>query len=102
MRSSNFTDEKKRQILNQRNREGITVREICKKHNISIPTYYAWRRNYFDIESDIPSKDIDVPDKLGNNKKTEEVDTNEENRTLRRLYINLSAHNYELAKFLEK
>lgn len=101
MRSSNFTDEKKRQILIERNREGITVREICKKYKISIPTYYAWRRDYLETENHIPPQGIIALEKFEINQKAD-VATIEENKTLRRLYINLSAHNYELAKFLEK
>ncbi len=93
MRSSNFTDEKKRQILNERDLEGITVREICKRYRISIPTYYSWKRSLSGIEE----KHSVLIESNGSNQSAES-----ENQTLRRLYINLSAHNYELAKFLEK
>lgn len=94
MRSSNFTDEKKRQILDERNVEGLTVREVCKRYRISIPTFYSWKRDLSNIENDQPSS-LSEPIRKSQ-------DDENENQVLRRLYINLSAHNYELAKFLEK
>ncbi len=93
MRSSNFTNEKKRQILNERDLEGITVREICKRYRISIPTYYSWKRSLSGIEENHSV----LIESNGSNQSVES-----ENQILRRLYINLSAHNYELAKFLDK
>lgn len=81
MRSSKFDRETKLKILNERKELGISVEEICCKYKISQPTYYNWKRAL-------------QPHIL--------VSTNlqEENRTLRRLYIDLSEHNYQLAKFL--
>lgn len=93
MRLSHFTDEKKRQILNEKEHEGITVREICKRYRISIPTFYTWKRNLTGIER----IETSIVDHKRNNPNVEN-----EVQILRRLYINLSAHNYELAKFLEK
>ena len=93
MRLSHFTDEKKRQILTEKENEGITVGEICKRYRISIPTFYTWKRNLTGIKK-IESS---IEDHKKNNPSIEN-----EVQILRRLYINLSAHNYELAKFLEK
>ena len=29
---------------------GSTVKELCARHNISEPTYYAWKRKYAGME----------------------------------------------------
>ena len=31
-------------------RSGSTVKELCARHNISEPTYYAWKRKYAGME----------------------------------------------------
>lgn len=93
MRSSNFTEEKKRQILNERDELRLTVKEICKKYRISSPTFYSWKRELGTIINDESS-----PDETAAKRPNLESDI----KILKRLYINLSAHNYELAKFLEK
>ena len=95
MRQSNFTDEMKRKIILEHIREKVTVRELSAKHKITPNTFYLWKKALSE------STDFIAEEKLGNNQK-ELIDIDEENKTLRRLYINLSAHNYELAKFLEK
>lgn len=86
---SRYDDDQKRRILNERVVQKLTVRNICEKYNITPTNYYSWRY------------------KFGNKILTEESDDHSdnletENETLRQLYINLSAHNYELAKFLNK
>jgi len=89
---SRFTDLEKREILNERMVNGSSVRAVCEKHGITVPTFYTWQRKLTDSsETDLES----IPDIQG---ETPEA----ENRILRRLYVDLSAHNYELAKFLEK
>ena len=37
-----FTEEQIIKILEEV-KTGLTVQELCRKHNISIPTYYAWK-----------------------------------------------------------
>ncbi len=91
MRTSNFTLEEQNHILNEKAMYGTTVREICKKYGISVPTYYLWKRK-LSMPQDI------TMDHTDRNSPSQE----NEIKVLRRLYINLSAHNYELAKFLEK
>jgi transposase-like protein len=94
MRFSKFSEDAKRSIIEEQLNNKITVAEICSKYKISINTFYIWKRK-LDGERKI--------DKIVEQSALE--DENHiitENKTLRKLYINLSAHNYELAKFLEK
>jgi putative transposase len=45
MKKSRFSEEQIITIL--REGEGAsTIREVCAKHNLSQPTYYAWKRKY--------------------------------------------------------
>lgn len=87
MNKSRFSNEEKLKILNEKELESLSVEEICVKHRISMPTYYNWKRKlkpHFE------------------NKLEDNIDPQTENQTLRRLYVDLSEHNYQLAKFLSK
>jgi putative transposase len=44
MKTSRFTDEQRVRIL--READKAPVREVIKKHAISEPTFYAWRRKF--------------------------------------------------------
>jgi putative transposase len=44
MKTSRFTDEQRVRIL--READKMPVREVIKKHSISEPTFYAWRRKF--------------------------------------------------------
>ena len=94
MRFSKFSEETRRKIVAEQLNNQHTVADICSKYKISINTFYIWKRK------------IDGESKIDNIlKETTLEDENHvitENKILRKLYINLSAHNYELAKFLEK
>lgn len=92
MRRSKFNDDIKRSILLEKIQEGFTVQEICNKYHISPCTYHIWKR---ELES---TMNLCAVPKTSKSNKEESLQN--ENKTLRRLYINLSAHNYELAKFL--
>ena len=89
MRTSKFTKEAKTKILIEKEQSNMTVEEICSKYGISTPTFYSWKREMSNIfEHEV------VQHNMGELQK--------ENHTLRRLYIDLSEHNYQLAQFLEK
>ena len=88
MYKSRFSDAQKQEILAERIESNLSVRAICEKHGITNQTFYTWKRR------------LENPVKLENEVKDAAPEV--ENRILRRLYIDLSAHNYELAKFLEK
>ena len=94
MRFSKFSEDDKRSIVEEQLNNQITVAEICSKYKISINTFYIWKRK---LEGE---NKIDYIVKEAALEDENQIIT--ENKTLRKLYINLSAHNYELAKFLEK
>jgi len=48
MKRSRFSEEQIIGIL--REGEGVPVKAVCAKHNISEPTYYAWKRKYGGLE----------------------------------------------------
>ena len=45
MRRSRFTESQIVAILNE-SESGIAVAEVCRKHDISQPTYYQWKSKY--------------------------------------------------------
>ena len=93
MRKSKFSDDRRRQIILEKEQDSLTVQEVCKRYKISVNTFYLWKRMLFSNVDDLESS----------TRESVVLDSRDsENKTLRRLYINLSAHNYELAKFLEK
>lgn len=93
MKKLHYSEKEKAKILKQKEELGITAEELCAIYKISIATYYNWKNN------DEYSKNKE------NHRTTAEqnpIELKRENKTLRHLYINLSEHNYQLAKFLNK
>ena len=89
MRKSKFTKEVKIEILLEKENTNKNDEEIFGEDGISFPTYYNWKRELFNQDSN-------------DSRTLEPVDLKKENLILRNLYINLSEHNYQLAKFLSK
>jgi putative transposase len=87
MFKSKYSVDEQRQILKEKNKYGISVANLCKKYGITVQTYYKWKHRY---ENDT------VPEI------TIESSAEEQNSKLKKLYFDLSAHNLELAKFLNK
>lgn len=45
MKQSRFSEEKIIQLLNEAE-AGMKIEELCRKHGISIPTYYNWKAKF--------------------------------------------------------
>jgi putative transposase len=48
MKKSRFSEDQVVNIL--REGRGMKTREVCAKHNISQPTYYAWQKRYGEMD----------------------------------------------------
>lgn len=54
MKTSRFSETQVVTILNEALTKELTIEQLCRKHGISIPTYYKWRQKYGGLEkSDI-------------------------------------------------
>lgn len=50
MKTSRFSEEQIASILQQAERDGITVEEVCRKHGIHKQTYYGWKKKFGGME----------------------------------------------------
>lgn len=46
MKQGQFTSEQIVAILQEAERGDMTIREVCRAHNITETTFYRWRRQY--------------------------------------------------------
>jgi len=46
MKRKRFKEEQIVSILREAQTSGAAISDVCRKHGISEPTYYAWRRKY--------------------------------------------------------
>ena len=90
MFKSKFTDIEKRKIVTECVSKEVSIKETCDKYGITAPTFYLWKKKYYQNNKELNQEE----------NKTNSMEI--ENITLRNLYINLSAHNFELAQFLKK
>ncbi len=52
MKKSRFSDAQIVRILQEAQTGQLTVSETCRKHGLSEPTYYIWKRKFQGMETD--------------------------------------------------
>ena len=86
MKKSRFTETQIVSILKQAD-AGMAVKDLCRKHGISEPTYYNWKSRYGGMEA----SDL---------KRTKELET--ELSKLKRMYADLALENQAMKDLIEK
>lgn len=89
---SRYSEKQKREIVEERNSQRTSVEELCAKYKISVTTYYNWKNELETVSEQYP--EVELPE-------LSPGELRRQNNYLRELYINLSEHNYQLAKFLK-
>lgn len=86
MKKSKFSESQIVAILKEAD-AGMLVKEICRKHGISSPTYYSWKSKYGGMEA----SDL---------KRTKELES--ENARLKRMYADLALENSAMKELITK
>ena len=86
MKNSRFTESQIVAILNEAE-AGRPVTEVCRKHNISSPTYYKWKAKYGGLG-------------VSELKRLKELE--QENTKLKRMYADLALENRAMQDAIEK
>ncbi len=86
MKSSRFTETQVVAILKEAD-AGMPVKDVCRKHGISEPTYYKWKSKYGGMEA----SDL---------KRMREIER--ELSQLKRMYADLALENRALKDLIEK
>lgn len=86
MKRSRFTETQIVSILKEAD-AGLQVKEVCRKHGISEPTYYSWKSKYGGMQA----SDL---------KRMKELER--ELSQLKRMYADLALENHALKDLIEK
>ena len=86
MKKSRFTETRIVGILNEAE-AGMPVKELCRKHGISSPTYYKWRAQYGGLG-------------VSQLKRLKEVEA--DLAQYKKMYAELAHENYALKELIEK
>ena len=86
MCKSRFSESQILSILNEAD-AGLPVKEVCRKHGISQPTFYNWKSKY----GGMSASDL---------KRLKELE--EENRRLKQMYADLSLENTAMKDLIDR
>jgi putative transposase len=86
MRKSKFTEGQIVGILGE-GEAGLPVAEICRKHGISVPTYYQWKSKYSGVS-------------VNELKRIKDLEA--ENSRLKRMYAELALENTAIKDVLSR
>lgn len=86
MKSSKFSDSQIVSILNEAE-AGMAVKEVCRKHGISSPTFYKWKAKFGGLG-------------VSELKRIKELEA--ENSKLKRMYADMAMEANALKELIEK